>query len=79
MASWIDGDTKRAVALLKNHPLLHAQRLLTLISQPRIKVLAQLPWIRWGCSDLLSFAARDEAFHIQNISFHLDDLPNQPR
>jgi hypothetical protein len=78
VTSWIDGDTGRAIALLENHPLPHAQRLLALIRKPHIEILAQLPWFRWGCSDLVAFAEKDRTFRVRNISFHADDLPNQP-
>jgi hypothetical protein len=79
VARWIGGGEDDAIpGLLQplQHP--HAQNLLTLVRKPRIEVLAQLPAVRMGCSDLLSGATHDPRFVVRNISFHPDDLPNRP-
>ena len=78
VASWIDGDEATAIATLEKIPTPHAQNLLTLIRKPKILVLAQLPYTRLAPHDLLTAAAHDKKFKIQNISFHPDDLPNRP-
>jgi hypothetical protein len=75
---WIDGDEETARALLTEQPGAHARNLLALLRKPRIEVLAQLPWTRTGCSDLLSGIARDPKFRVRNISFNPDDLANTP-
>ncbi|WP_155523773.1 glycosyltransferase [Nodosilinea nodulosa] len=75
---WIGGHTDKAIDLLKTCPQEHAQNLLKLVQQPKIHVLAQLPWTRTGSWDLLTAAADDKKFSIENISFHADDLANQP-
>jgi hypothetical protein len=75
---WIDGDEAGAVAALE--PLAsrdaHAHNLLQMIRKQRIHVLAQLPWTRAGCSDLLTGIKADGKFQVENISFHADDRPN---
>jgi hypothetical protein len=77
---WIDGDDDGAARGLE--PLAaghaHARRLLALIRKPRLRVLAQLPWTRTGCSDLITGCKGDAKFQVENISFHPDDLPNAP-
>jgi tetratricopeptide (TPR) repeat protein len=78
VASWIDGDEATAIATLQKIPTPYAQNLLTLIRKPKIHVLAQLPWTRQAPHDLLTAAAKDNKFRIQNISFHRHDLPNKP-
>lgn len=78
VAHWIDGKTYEAISLLKTCPQEHAQNLLMLIQQPKIHVLAQLPWTRTGSWDLLTAAANDKKFSVKNISFHPDDLANSP-
>lgn len=78
VSHWIDGRTDEAINLLKTCPQEHAQNLLTLIQQPQIRVLAQLPWTRTGSWDLLTAAANDKKFLVENISFHSDDLTNLP-
>lgn len=78
-ARWIGGGEDDAVAaLLERLPGEHARNLLALLRKPRIDVLAQWPWRREGCSDLLTGAAADPRFHVTNISFHPGDLPNKP-
>jgi hypothetical protein len=80
VARWIDGDDDGAVRGLQ--PLAdrhaHARRLLALVRKPRLRVLAQLPWTRAGCSDLLTGCRGDTKFQVENISFHAADLPNEP-
>lgn len=78
VSHWIGGHTDKAVDLLKTCPQEHAQNLLKLVQQPKIHVLAQLPWTRTGSWDLLTAAADDKKFSIENISFHADDLANEP-
>lgn len=78
VAHWIDGNDAAALAGLERSPLPHAQRLLALLKKPHIEVLAQWPWNRNSCSDLLSGAARDPRFRVSNIGFEADDLPNEP-
>jgi hypothetical protein len=77
---WIDGDDDGAArgleSLAAGHA--HARRLLALIRKPRLRVLAQLPWTRTGCSDLITGCKGDAKFQVENISFHPDDLPNAP-
>jgi hypothetical protein len=75
---WIDGDEDAACALLAQQHNAHASNLLALIRKPVIEVLAQLPWTRGGCSDLISGAQKDSKFRVRNISFHQNDLPNTP-
>ncbi len=80
VAHWIDGDDAAAAAGLE--PLAgrhdHARNLLNLIRKPRIRVLAQLPWTRTGCSDLLTGIRKEKKFQVDNVSFHADDRPNTP-
>jgi hypothetical protein len=75
---WIGGEDDAVPALLERIPTEHARNLLTLLRKPQIEVLAQWPWRRDGCSDLLRGAAADARFRVRNISFHPDDLPNKP-
>jgi tetratricopeptide (TPR) repeat protein len=78
VAHWIDGDETTATQILKEIQNPHAQRLLALIRKPQIHVLAQLPWSRRPPHDLLTAASKDSKFVIHNISFHPEDLPNEP-
>lgn len=78
VASWMDGDETTAARILEKISTPHAKNLLALIRKPKIHVLAQLPWTRKPPHDLLTAAARDGKFKIQNISFHSQDLPNEP-
>ncbi len=78
VASWIDGDESTAAQILERIPTPHAQNLLLLIRKPQIRVLAQLPWTRRAPHDLLTAAKKDRKFKVQNISFHPDDLSNEP-
>jgi tetratricopeptide (TPR) repeat protein len=78
VAHWIGGEDEAAVRLLGPIRTAHAQNLLALLRKPRINVLAQWSWARCGCADLLAGAAADPRFHVANISFHPDDLPNKP-
>ncbi|HSB68397.1 MAG TPA: hypothetical protein VLT62_03570, partial [Candidatus Methylomirabilis sp.] len=73
VASWIGGDDAAAAGGLEGLSAPHAQNLLALIHQPRIHVLAQLPWFRSGPQDLLRGAARDDKFSVRNVSFHPED------
>lgn len=77
-AHWIDGNEAEAIQILKEIHTPHAQNLLTLIRKPQIHVLAQLPWTRQAPHDLLTAAIHDNKFKIENISFHPDDLKNEP-
>jgi hypothetical protein len=76
-ASWIAGDTARALRLLERCDGDHAQRLGGLISRAPITVVAQLPWNRSGSWDILT-NLNDPAFQLLNISFHRDDIQNAP-
>jgi tetratricopeptide (TPR) repeat protein/glycosyltransferase involved in cell wall biosynthesis len=78
VAHWIGGEDETAARRLEPIDTAHAQNLLTLLKKPHINVLAQWPWVRRGCSDLLAGAASDPRFRVANISFHPDDLPNKP-
>ncbi len=78
-AQWIAGDEDAAARILEQLPSQHARNLLQLIRQPKIKILAQLPWTRKAPHDLLSAAKRDSKFELRNISFHSEDHRNQPR
>ncbi len=78
VAHWINGDEEFAARILREIPLPHARNLAALIRKTQIKVLAQLPWTRKAPHDLLTAAARDCKFDIQNISFHPQDLLNEP-
>ncbi len=46
VASWIEGDDARAIKLLQNVSIPHAQNLLGLIKKPQLKILAQLVAVR---------------------------------
>jgi hypothetical protein len=78
VAHWIEGQDAEAVGLLEKIPIEHARNLLALVRKPQIRVLGQMCSVRGGCADLLSGALRDPKFHINNISYHPDDLPNEP-
>jgi tetratricopeptide (TPR) repeat protein len=78
VARWIGGQDAEVPRLLERIATPHAQNLLALLRKPRINVLAQLPWRREGCSDLVSGAAADPRFHVRNISFEPQDLPLKP-
>jgi GT2 family glycosyltransferase len=75
---WINGQEDMSVRLLEGIPTPHARNLLALIRKPQIQVLAQLPYTRMAPHDLLTAAAQDKKFKVQNISFHPQDLPNEP-
>lgn len=77
VASWIAGDDDRALRVLDRCESDHARRLLALIRRRPITVLAQLPWNRCGSWDILTHLS-DPAFRLLNISFHPDDIQNQP-
>jgi hypothetical protein len=78
VARWIGGEDDAVPGLLECIPTEHARNLLALLRKPQIEVLAQWPWRREGCSDLLGGAAADARFHVANVSFHPDDLANKP-
>jgi len=78
VAQWIGGEDDAAADHLQAIDTPHARNLLALLRKPQIEVLAQWPWRREGCSDLLIGAAADARFRVRNISFHPDDLPNKP-
>jgi hypothetical protein len=77
-AHWIGGEDETAARLLERIGTSHARNLLALIRKSQINVLAQWPWVRCGCADLLAGAASDPHFKVANISFHPDDLANKP-
>lgn len=78
VALWIDGRDGDAEAALQgvDHP--HARALLDLVRRERIEVLAQLDPTRKGPRNLLTGMRSDEKFHVLNLSFHPEDLPNRP-
>jgi hypothetical protein len=78
VARWIDGDDAGACSVLQRLPGEHARNLLRLIEKPRLRVLAQLPWTRSGCSDLVSHLRKDHKFKLDNVSFHPADRANAP-
>jgi hypothetical protein len=78
VARWIGGEADAVPALLERIDTPHARNLLALVRKPQIQVLAQWPWRRDGCANLLAGAAADARFRVANISFHPDDLPNKP-
>lgn len=77
-ARWIHGDDAGALAVLDDTPLPHARELARLVRQERIQVLAQLPWLRGTATDLIGAAAADPRFLVRNVSYHVDDVGNQP-
>ncbi|MCG8547873.1 MAG: hypothetical protein MJE12_27065 [Alphaproteobacteria bacterium] len=78
VAQWLAGNEDAAARLLEGCEGEHARNLLALIRKPKISVLAQLPWLRRGAHTILVVAENDPKFRIRNISFHPDDLPNEP-
>lgn len=77
-ALWIHGEEPAALAALRPLALPHAQTLARLIERPRIRVLAQLPWLRGTNTDLLTAAAEDPRFEVRNVSHHPEDVQNRP-
>jgi hypothetical protein len=77
VASWIAGDDDRAQYVLARCEGAHARRLEDLIAKRPITVLAQLPWNRRGAWDILTHL-KDPAFRVLNVSFHPEDIPNEP-
>lgn len=77
VAAWMERDDERAIALLRKAQGEHARRLLDLIERRPLTVLTQLPWNRSGSWDVLG-ELRDDAFRVLNVSFHRDDIANQP-
>jgi hypothetical protein len=77
VASWIAGDDDRARHILAGCENAHARRLADLIGRGRITILAQLPWNRRGPWDILTHL-KDPVFQLLNVSFHHDDIKNQP-
>lgn len=77
-ALWIQGDEDGALGVLRGVDLPHARDLAQIIARPRIQVLAQLPWIRGAATDLVAGAAADPKFEVRNVSYHPEDLRNQP-
>jgi hypothetical protein len=75
---WMANEEGKAVEILKTISTAHAKNLLSLINKPKIEVLAQLPWNRSAGWDLLTAASQDSKFQVKNISFHPEDLPNEP-
>lgn len=78
VARWIGGEDETAARLLERIDTAHARNLLALLRKPHINVLAQWPWVRCGCANLLAGARSDPRFKVANISFHPDDLANKP-
>ena len=75
---WIDGDDEMALYLLKDLTSPFARNLAAFIRKPKIQVLAQLPWLRQGASNLMVGAKQDDKFCVRNISLDPRDLPNEP-
>lgn len=78
VACWMGGDDEQAVRLLQSIQTAHARNLLQLILKPRIVVLAQWPWLRSRAHNLITGARQDTKFSVHNISFHPEDIPNEP-
>lgn len=78
VAHWIGGEDDTALRLLESIDTAHAQNLLTLLRKAQINVLAQWPWTRQGCANLLDGALVEPRFNVANISFHPDDTRNRP-
>ena len=82
---WIDGDDDSAARILETFRdsdapcAQHARNLLAMVRKPQLHVLAQFPWTRRAPFDLLTKGQSDGRFHIDNISFHPDDLANMPQ
>ncbi len=76
-AHWIGGEDEAAARLLEPIDTAHARNLLALLRKSHINVLAQWPWVRCGCANLLAGANSDPRFKVANISFHPDDLANK--
>ena len=75
---WMNGQDDMALRLLEGISTPHARNLLAFLRKPQIQVLAQLPYTRSAPHDLLTAAGQDRKFKVQNISFHPQDLPNEP-
>ena len=75
---WLNGQDDLAVKTLQNIDSEYAKNLLNLITKREIKILAQLPWARYGSSDFINILHPDPKFKVKNISFHPNDYPNQP-
>ena len=78
VAHWIGGEDDKAINCLEMVDTEHARRLLALIKKDRIKILAQLPRARNNSSNFINIQNPDPKFDLKNISFHADDLANQP-
>ncbi len=77
-AEWIHGDAGLARRLLVGLDLPHARSLARLLDQPRIRVLAQLPWLPGAMTDLLGGARHDSRFQVRHIGHHTGDRQNVP-
>ncbi len=75
---WVQGDDEQATHLLKPMESEYAKNLLRLIQKPQIQVLAQVVSNRCPPWDLLTPAQREGKFRIQNISYHPEDMRNEP-
>jgi glycosyltransferase involved in cell wall biosynthesis len=77
-AQWIDGNEAEAIRLLTPLTMPHARNLLALIRKDVIRVLTQWPDRTQWPQDLLGAARADTKFEVRNVSFHPDDIRNQP-
>jgi hypothetical protein len=73
VARWIAGDARRARQALQRSDHPHAERLLALLSKPKIRLLGFLPWTRRAPHDQLAGGRTDRRIALQNVSFHPDD------
>lgn len=77
-ARWIHGDTARARRELAGIDLEHARNLARLLDQPRIRVLAQLPWVAGAMTDLGGGAMHDHQFELRTIGHRTGDRRQRP-
>ncbi|MBL8751792.1 MAG: glycosyltransferase, partial [Planctomycetes bacterium] len=77
-ARWIHGDEARARRELAQIDLEHARRLLALLDQPRIRVLAQLPWVDGAMTDLGGGLRHDPRFELRTLGHRTGDVRNPP-
>ncbi len=77
-ARWIHGDEARARRELATIDLEHARKLRRLLDQPKIRVLAQLPWADGAMTDLGGGIRHDPRFEVRTIGHRTGDARNRP-
>jgi hypothetical protein len=77
-ARWIYGDTAAALALASTIRTPAAQRFVALLRQPRIRVLAQLPWQGGAVTDLRGGIGADPHFEVRSIGHRPGDHWHRP-